>query len=63
MQLAKPITPCLWFDTRAEEAANFYCAIFKNSKIMAVRSSNSTRQCRSRCFATPKPKSIIIGTH
>lgn len=36
MQLAKPITPCLWFDTRAEEAANFYCAIFKNSKITAV---------------------------
>jgi len=36
MQLAKPITPCQWFDTRAEEAAYFYCAIFKNSKITAV---------------------------
>ncbi len=27
------ITPCLWFDSQAEEAANFYCSIFKNSKI------------------------------
>jgi len=27
------ITPCLWFDNEAEEAANFYVSIFKNSKI------------------------------
>ena len=27
------ITPFLWFDTEAEEAANFYVSIFKNSKI------------------------------
>jgi predicted 3-demethylubiquinone-9 3-methyltransferase (glyoxalase superfamily) len=34
MPIAKhKITPCLWFDTQAEEAANFYCSIFKNSKI------------------------------
>jgi predicted 3-demethylubiquinone-9 3-methyltransferase (glyoxalase superfamily) len=30
---AQKITPCLWFDTQAEEAANFYCSVFKNSKI------------------------------
>jgi len=30
------ITPFLWFDTQAEEAANFYTAIFKNSKIVSV---------------------------
>jgi predicted 3-demethylubiquinone-9 3-methyltransferase (glyoxalase superfamily) len=29
----KSITPCLWFDDRAEEAAKFYTSIFKNSKI------------------------------
>jgi predicted 3-demethylubiquinone-9 3-methyltransferase (glyoxalase superfamily) len=29
----KKITPCLWFDSNAEEAANFYTSIFKNSKI------------------------------
>ena len=27
------ITLCLWFDNQAEEAANFYTSIFKNSKI------------------------------
>ena len=27
------ITPCLWFDTQAEEAAKFYTTIFKNSRI------------------------------
>ncbi|MDH3443690.1 MAG: VOC family protein [Deltaproteobacteria bacterium] len=27
------ITPCLWFDSNAEEAAKFYVSIFKNSKI------------------------------
>lgn len=30
------ITPFLWFDGKAEEAANFYVSIFKNSKIEAV---------------------------
>jgi predicted 3-demethylubiquinone-9 3-methyltransferase (glyoxalase superfamily) len=30
------ITPCLWFDTEGEEAANFYTSIFKNSKILEV---------------------------
>ena len=28
------ITPFLWFDNQAEQAANFYCSIFKNSKIV-----------------------------
>jgi predicted 3-demethylubiquinone-9 3-methyltransferase (glyoxalase superfamily) len=26
------ITPFLWFDNKAEEAAKFYCSLFKNSK-------------------------------
>jgi predicted 3-demethylubiquinone-9 3-methyltransferase (glyoxalase superfamily) len=29
----RAITPCLWFDTQAEEAANFYVSIFENSRI------------------------------
>ncbi len=33
MQISQKITPCLWFDNEAEEAANFYISIFKNSKI------------------------------
>ena len=28
------ITPFLWFDNNAEEAANFYLSVFKNSKIL-----------------------------
>jgi len=28
-----PIYPCLWFDGEAEAAANFYCSVFKDSKI------------------------------
>ena len=28
------ITPNLWFDTESEEAAEFYCSIFKNSRIV-----------------------------
>ena len=30
------ITPCLWFDDQAEEAARFNTSIFKNSKIGAI---------------------------
>jgi predicted 3-demethylubiquinone-9 3-methyltransferase (glyoxalase superfamily) len=30
------ITPFLWFDTQAEEAANFYVALFPNSRITSV---------------------------
>jgi predicted 3-demethylubiquinone-9 3-methyltransferase (glyoxalase superfamily) len=30
------ITPFLWYDGRAEEAANFYTSIFNNSKIVSL---------------------------
>jgi predicted 3-demethylubiquinone-9 3-methyltransferase (glyoxalase superfamily) len=30
------ISPFLWFDNQAEEAANFYVSVFKNSKIKQV---------------------------
>jgi predicted 3-demethylubiquinone-9 3-methyltransferase (glyoxalase superfamily) len=36
MAMMQKITPFLWFDDRAEEAANFYTSIFKNSKIGKV---------------------------
>lgn len=32
----RKITPCLWFDDKAEEAADFYASLFKNSKIVRV---------------------------
>jgi predicted 3-demethylubiquinone-9 3-methyltransferase (glyoxalase superfamily) len=34
--IMQKITPCLWFDTEGEEAANFYTSIFKDSKILEV---------------------------
>jgi len=33
MQKVQKITPCLWFDGQAEEAAKFYVGIFPNSRI------------------------------
>lgn len=29
------ITPYLWFDNQAQEAAQFYCSLFKNSKLIS----------------------------
>jgi predicted 3-demethylubiquinone-9 3-methyltransferase (glyoxalase superfamily) len=34
------IVPNLWFDTQAEEAANFYVSVFRNSRIVAVTHYN-----------------------
>jgi predicted 3-demethylubiquinone-9 3-methyltransferase (glyoxalase superfamily) len=34
--MQQTITPNLWFDTRAEEAANFYVSVFKRSRIVDV---------------------------
>jgi len=34
--MAQRITPNLWFDTEAEEAADFYTSVFKNSRIVYV---------------------------
>ena len=33
MAIVQKIAPCLWFDHQAEEAANYYVSIFKNSGI------------------------------
>ena len=30
------LSPWLWFDTQAEEAANFYVSVFKNSRVLDV---------------------------
>ena len=43
------ITPFLWFDTQAEEAANFYVSIFKNSRIKGLaRYDGETAQVAGR---------------
>lgn len=34
--MLKTITPCLWFDTEAKDAADFYTSVFPNSRITDV---------------------------
>ena len=45
------ITPFLWFDTQAEEAATFYTSIFKNSKIVGVKRFGDS---------APRPKGTVM---
>lgn len=33
-KISQKITTFLWFDNQALEAANFYCSLFKNSKVL-----------------------------
>jgi predicted 3-demethylubiquinone-9 3-methyltransferase (glyoxalase superfamily) len=45
------ITPCLWFDNQAEEAAYFYTSIFKNSKIVEISRYGE---------AGPRPQGMVL---
>jgi predicted 3-demethylubiquinone-9 3-methyltransferase (glyoxalase superfamily) len=45
------ITPCLWFDNQAEEAAYFYTSIFKNSKIVEISRYGE---------AGPRPQGMVM---
>jgi predicted 3-demethylubiquinone-9 3-methyltransferase (glyoxalase superfamily) len=37
----RSITPCLWFDGKAEEAAEFYASVFPDSRVDAVHRAPS----------------------
>ena len=49
------ITPCLWFDNQAEEAAKFYASIFKNSKI-----GNMTRYGEAGAKVSGRPNGSVM---
>ena len=49
------ITPCLWFDHEAEEAAKFYTSIFKDSKIGSV-----TRYGEAGAEVSGRPKGSVM---
>jgi Uncharacterized protein conserved in bacteria len=49
------ITPCLWFDHQAEEAAKFYVSIFKNSKL-----GNMTRYGEAGAEVSGRPKGSVM---
>jgi predicted 3-demethylubiquinone-9 3-methyltransferase (glyoxalase superfamily) len=36
--MVNQIYPCLWFENQAKEAADYYCSVFKNSKITSENS-------------------------
>jgi len=44
------ITPFLWFDNHAEEAAKFYCSIFKNSKVTHSNPMSATFELEGQNF-------------
>jgi predicted 3-demethylubiquinone-9 3-methyltransferase (glyoxalase superfamily) len=49
------ITPNLWFDNQAEEAANFYVSIFNNSQIGSI-----TRYGEAGADISGKPKGSVM---
>ena len=49
------ITPCLWFDDKAEDAAKLYVSIFKNSKLGQV-----TRYGDSGAQVSGRPKGSVM---
>jgi predicted 3-demethylubiquinone-9 3-methyltransferase (glyoxalase superfamily) len=49
--MSKRLTPCLWFDTQAEEAADFYVGLFPNSKITGMSRYGD---------AGPMPKGTVL---
>jgi len=49
MKLSQKITPCLWFDDQAEQAAKFYTSVFPNSRItMTNRYSEVGKEIHGR---------------
>ncbi len=49
--IAQKITPCLWFDTQAEEAAKLYTSLFDNSRILDISRYGS---------AGPRPEGMVM---
>ena len=45
------LTPCLWFDTEAQDAANFYLTVFPNSRITDITYSGE---------AGPRPAEMVL---
>ena len=53
--MLQKITPFLWFDSQAEEAANLYVSIFKNSRILEV-----TRYSDAAAKASGRPEGSVM---
>ena len=55
MAIVQKITPCLWFDNQAQEAANFYVSIFNNSGIETI-----TRYGKEGFEKHGKPQALML---
>lgn len=49
------ITPCLWFDDKAEEAAKYYVSIFKHSKL-----GHTTHYGEAGAEVSGRPKGSVM---
>jgi len=62
MQNVKSITPCLWFDNEAEDAARFYTAIFPASRITRItRYGSEGQDIHGRKPGTVQTVSFTLG--
>lgn len=55
MAYLQRISPCLWFDDQAEEAATFYVSVFKNSKLGSI-----TRYGEAGARVSGRPKGSVM---
>lgn len=55
--MSQKITPCLWFDGNAEEAAAFYASIFKDSNI---GSKSKYDEASSEVVGQPKGSTMVV---
>ncbi|MBI4774687.1 MAG: VOC family protein [Deltaproteobacteria bacterium] len=51
-------TPCLWFDSNAEEAVRFYTSIFENSKITGIAPYG---EAGAKASGRPKGTAMTVG--
>ena len=55
--LKQKITPCLWFDNEAEDAAKFYTAVFADSQIKQIsRYTEAGREIHGKA-----PGSVMVA--
>lgn len=48
--MANPLSVCLWFDGQAKEAAEYYCGIFKDSRITQTNPMVTTFELNGNKF-------------
>jgi predicted 3-demethylubiquinone-9 3-methyltransferase (glyoxalase superfamily) len=64
MHITQKITPCLWFDNQAEEAARFYTSIFANSKVVALtRYGETGREIHKRPAGSVMTVEFVLDGH